>query len=326
MTWMKLALSLGLLIALLGLGYGIVISIAARKEHQAEQSYPPTGQILTIDGVPVHAKITGSGPDLVLLHGASGNIRDFEISLVPELAKYFRVILFDRPAHGWTENLPSFRHSTKGAPPREQAKLLIKAAKELGVQHPLVLGQSYGGTVALAWALEAPDFLRGLILVSAPSHPWSTALSPLYPINAGRVSGAVSVPLIAALANQNRAQPVIETIFAPQNPPSDYFQRMGVPLSLRRDSLRANARQVNTLLDRVTEMADDYNTIEVPTEILHGTADIIVPLKIHSEPLAQKLPNGHLTVLNGIGHMPHHSAKDQVIAAIQRANQRAELP
>ena len=54
-------------------------------------------------------------------------------------------------------------------------------------------------------------------------------------------------------------------------------------------------------------------------ELIHGTADTIVPLTIHSGPLSGLLPNVRLTVIDGAGHMPHHAHADTVIAAINRA-------
>ena len=50
-----------------------------------------------------------------------------------------------------------------------EPKLLQAAAAQLGADKPLVMGQSFGGAVALAWALDHPDHISGLILVSAHS-------------------------------------------------------------------------------------------------------------------------------------------------------------
>ena len=64
--------------------------------------YPPEGQILDVGGVPVHAVVRGTGPDVVLIHGASGNTRDFTFDLVDRLADTYRVIVMDRPGLGYT--------------------------------------------------------------------------------------------------------------------------------------------------------------------------------------------------------------------------------
>ena len=49
-----------------------------------------------------------------------------------------------------------------------------------------------------------------------------------------------------------------------------------------------------------------YPKMSVPTEIVHGTSDNIVPVKIHVKLLAKDLPNSNLIALAGISHMPQH--------------------
>ncbi len=90
-------------------------------------------------------------------------------------------------------------------------------------------------------------------------------------------------------------------------------------------TFRENARQVNTLRPQVVAMAARYDALTLPIEIVHGDADTTVPLDIHSGPLARRLANARLTVLPGVGHMPHHADPDAVVAAIDRAAERAGL-
>ena len=66
-------------------------------------------------------------------------------------------------------------------------------------------------------------------------------------------------------------------------------------------------------------------SLALPIELVHGDADTIVPLTIHSLPLSQRLPNAQLIVLPGVGHMPHHTHPEVVLAAIDRAAARAGL-
>lgn len=293
---------------------------ASFRENRAEDRFPPQGQFLTVNGTRVHYVTKGEGPDIVLIHGASGNLRDFTFSLVDRLADRYRVTAFDRPGLGYTERLDA-----NGTTIVHQAHLLADASDQLGLQKPMVLGQSYGGAVALAWAVERPESLSALILVAAASNPWSSDLSLFYKVTSSDLGSALVVPVLTAFVPTPIVDSAIEGVFAPQNEPEGYADHIGAPLTLRRETLRANAMQRANLLDEITALHTRYGDIAVPTEIIHGDADTTVGLSIHSIPLSRQIEGANLTVLEGIGHMPHHVAEPEVIAAIDRAAARAGL-
>ena len=291
---------------------------AGRREAQAIRDFPPLGQIIDVDGHPVHAVVMGEGPDLVLIHGASGNLRDMTFSLAPALATRYRVIAFDRPGLGHTPVLDP-------DPIAAQASLLQRAAAQLGADTPLVLGQSYGGAVALAWAVHHPDNIAGLIPLAAASNPWDSPLSRFYQITSSSWGSALVVPALTAWVSLDYVNTTLASIFTPDTVPEGYDTYVGVGLSLRRSALRANAQQRKSILSEIKALQPRYGEIQVPTEILHGTADDIVGLSIHSEKLVTQIDGAVLTRLDGIGHMPHHSAQVAVVDAIDRVAQRAGL-
>ncbi len=302
--------------------------LASKREQTAEQSHPPIGQFVDVDGTRVHAWVAGSGPDLVLIHGAGGNLRDFTFDLAEKLTDRYRVIAFDRPGLGYTERLPGFGglNNVEGESPLQQAALLQKAAAQLGVNRPIVLGHSFGGAVALAWGLNAPDDTAALVLLGSVSNPWPGELGRFYDVTGSALGGATAVPLITVLASQSRIEQSVTDVFTPQKPPKGYVDYIGAPLTLRRDSLRANGQQVVTLRPHIVKMSQRYaSELTMPVEIIHGDADTTVPLDIHSKPLSEQLSNGKLTVLPSIGHMPHHADPKTTIAAIDRAAARAGL-
>ncbi|MEM6323986.1 MAG: alpha/beta hydrolase [Pseudomonadota bacterium] len=322
MTWKKLALSGTLLsaLALAGCGAGLN-SVASRNETRAEQAYPPEGQFVTVEGTRLHVVVRGQGPDLVLIHGASGSARDFTFAMVDRLATRYRVFAFDRPGMGFSDRTSErfdAARNTGAESPAQQAVVMQAAAAQLGATRPIVLGHSYGGAVAMAWALERPENFSGLVIVSGATQVWESGLSPQYPVLASTLGGSTLVPILAATVSEDWARDAVDRIFSPQMAPSGYADFVGVGLALRRDTLRANARQVNTLRGHLIEMVPHYPSITQPVEILHGTADRIVGFDIHARPLAEQLPNARLTPLRGIGHMPQHVAADEVIAAIDR--------
>jgi pimeloyl-ACP methyl ester carboxylesterase len=327
---MKLAARILTILSLTALAgcAAIVDRRADQREAQAEAAFPPEGQFIDVGGRRVHAVVAGTGPDLVLIHGASGNTRDFTFSFVDQVSDRYRVIVFDRPGMGYTDRVDdSFAgaFNATAESPAQQAAMLQAAAAQIGVDRPIVLGHSYGGAVAMAWALNHPDNIAGLVAVAGATQPWPGSLGALYRLTASSLGGAAIPPLITAFAPPDRVQDVVASIFAPDTAPGGYGDAVGASLSVRRDSFRANARQVNGLRPHVVEMSALYPTLDLPVEIIHGDADTIVPLEIHSVPLARQVAGANLTVLEGVGHMPHHVAPQAVVAAIDRVAARAQL-
>jgi pimeloyl-ACP methyl ester carboxylesterase len=314
---MTLAVSLLGLLALMAALAVVTLLRAGAMERAVEAAYPPEGRFVTVDGMRLHAVVMGIGPDLVLIHGSAASARDFTFDLAPALAGRYRVIAVDRPGHGWSDAAPG------GGSIHVQARLIREAAAALGAGRPLVMGHSYGGAVALAWAVDAPDSIAGLITVSAPSHPWASDLSRFYKVTSNPLGRALVIPLITAYLPDRLIDEGLAQIFAPQPVPPGYARHFGPRLSLRRVALTENARQRARLKAEITAMAPAYPSLGLPVEQVHGTADATVDIGIHAERLNRDVPGAHLVALPGIGHAPHHVAMDAVIAAIDRAAARA---
>lgn len=302
--------------------------VAALRERATVQAYPREGQIVDVGGVEMHVIVQGEGPDLVLIHGASGSTRDFTFDFADRLSDRYRVFIVDRPGLGYsTSALPgeTSMFATKGASPTLQAQHISKAVKELGAENPIVVGHSYGGIVSLAWGLEDQENIAGLVLLGSVSNPWPGGLGWYYDVNGSFLGGAVVPPLLSAFAPQSAIDATMVSIFEPQDAPENYSNFVGPRLVLRRDSLRSNARQIMNLRPEVVKLSPRYGELTLPVEILHGDADTIVPLNIHSAVLVDQIEASNLVVLPGVGHMPHHTNPDDVIAAIDRIRQKAGL-
>lgn len=322
MTLMKLVYSLLIALAVAG-GFAVFVDLrATAREDAAEASHPPTGQFVTINGIRLQYEVAGTGPDVILIHGAFGNLRDMTFALRDRLAAHYRVVVFDRPGFGYSDALPQGDASLIG-----QVQILQAAAKEIGVSNPIVVGHSYGGAVAMNWALN-PGVMppAAIVLVSAPTLPWPGSLDPLYRVTGNAFGAALIVPLATAFITDNFLHKAVAGIFAPSAVPAGYEAHVGPALSIRRMSLLANGRQVNTLYDQVVAMARQYPTLTLPVELVHGDADTSVPLSVHALPLSKLLPNAALTVIHGAGHVLHQSHPDAVVAAVDRAARRAQLP
>jgi pimeloyl-ACP methyl ester carboxylesterase len=293
---------------------------AARNERAAEATYPAEGQLILLGNQTVHAVVLGDGPDLVLIHGASGNTRDMTFAFAKQMSETYRVIVFDRPGFGWSTPLPGDQGSIF-----DQARILQKAAAELGATKPIVLGHSYGGAVAMAWAVELPETLAALIPLGGATQVWPGGISTFYQITGTWLGGQTVVPFIAALASESIVTDAVAAIFAPQTPPDGYSAYVGGGLSLRRHTLRINAQERRRLKSEIGQMQPRYPQIKIPVEIVHGAVDDTVPVITHAEPLSKQIDGAVLTLLEDVGHMPQHADLDAIHAAIDRVAARAGL-
>lgn len=293
---------------------------ASARQTTFEAEFPPEGQFITVDGHPVHYVQLGAGPDLVLVHGASGSTRDFTFSLATKLADEFRVTMFDRPGLGYTPAL-----SAHGVTLDAQTDLLVDAAQQLGIDTPVVVGHSFGGAVLMDWAVRHPDSLSAAVSISGAAYPWPGVLDRFHSLLARPIIGKVIAYIACAWVPRSYVQSEVEGVFAPQHAPPGYQDYIGAELNLRPESLIANAQQRTDLRPELRALSAEYSKLALPVEIIHGTADTTVGLAIHSAALERDAQNAHLQRLEGVGHMPHHVDESAVIDAIKRAAQRAGL-
>jgi len=317
----------------IGLGAVLASLSASHRAQQAEAAHPPEGAFVAVTGGRVHYVQQGTGPHLILLHGAGGNLRDFTFDLMGRLTDRYTVTAFDRPGLGYTDRVPGVATgvaATAGDSPQQQAAMLREAALALGIENPIVAGHSFGGIVSYAWAVAglnnpSPVNAAAVVSIAGVTMPWPGDLDPYYRINGSTFGGLVTVPLIAALVPGSIVRDRIESTFAPQAAPFGYADYIGAGLTLRNASFRANIRQVNTLRPEVVKLSARYPELTLPIEIVHGTADTTVPIHIHADEVIKIVSSAHVTRLDGIGHMPHHTNPTDVTAAIDRAAARARL-
>jgi pimeloyl-ACP methyl ester carboxylesterase len=288
-----------------------------------ERRFAPIGNILDFPFGQVHVvDRPGARPDapcIVLVHGAAGNLRDLLYALCGPLAGRFRIIAIDRPGHGF-----STRRDPAWSDPRRQGEALDAVLTRLGVERAILVGQSWGGAFIAAFALRYPARVQGLVFVSPASHPWPGGIGWHIRIGALPAAGRVFAELLAMPIGLALIPRALRNIFGPNAAPPGYRARIGAALVLRPHSFVANCRDIADFYGHVTAMAAQYDRILAPAEIVTGDCDSIVAPAIHAYGLARDIPGARLTVLPGIGHMPHWSAPETVIQAIERVAERSE--
>jgi pimeloyl-ACP methyl ester carboxylesterase len=293
-----------------GLGLAASFFYVRAKTKQAEAENPPQGRFVTVDGVRLHYLEKGEGPTLVLLHGNGVLANDFEHSgLLDRAAEHYRVIAFDRPGFGYSE-----RPRSKVWTPQAQARLLRHALQELDVDSAIVLGHSWGTLVALSMALEAPDFVRGLVLLSGYYYP-SLRADVLTSTPAIPVVGDLMRYTVSPLVGRMMWRPIVKRAFAPQ-PVDARFRELPVWMMLRPKQLRASAAETAMMIPSAMALSKRYPELEVPAVIIAGTQDLIADFGHNSERLNERIPGSELQLQPGVGHMTHYAHPDQVLAAV----------
>ncbi|MEL6767073.1 MAG: alpha/beta hydrolase [Pseudomonadota bacterium] len=299
--------------ALLAAGCGVPYPV-----DEAEAAFPPIGEMVSAGDETVHlwrAGFDGAGAGrtpLVLIHGASGNLRDFTFSVAPKLAQERPVIAVDRPGFGY-----SSRPAEGGDDPRVQARIIREAVLGLGVERPIVLGHSYGAAVSMGWALEAPETLTGVIPVSGVTMPYTGAGAVMARLGVTDLLTWAYTEYLKSIAEDGGIERFLERVFRPQPVPPGYAQYVGAALALRETTLYANMEDLQNVNRVLLDVSDGYGALEMPFEIVHGTADFIEPGG-QAQPLHKVLPRARLTLLPNIGHMAHHASPELLAEAAIR--------
>jgi pimeloyl-ACP methyl ester carboxylesterase len=302
---------------------GVVLTVL--EAARIEAAHPAAGRFVDVRGGRLHVlELRPSSREeqlpIVLVHGASGNLNDLRLALGDRLAKNRRVILVDRPGHGWSDR-PG---GGADASPARQAALIVEAIDRLDVGRFVLLGHSLGGAVASAIALTWPDRLAGLVLLAPVTHPWEGGIDWYNTIMSTPVIGRLFAHTVAVPLSFLLLDDAVTTVFAPQPAPADYVRRAAIRLLLRPAQFVANAQDIAALKAFVTAHAPRYREMRVPTIILTGTDDGTVAPHVHARAFAAAVPHARLITLAGIGHMPHHASADRVVAAVEQLTARAQ--
>ena len=281
-----------------------------------QRAYPAQGRMIEVAGATLNVVDIGpreaAGPPVVLIHGASSNLEVMRRPLGDMLANNHRVILIDRPGHGW-----STRTRTVDSTPAIQAAMIDEALEKLGVIRAIFVVHSWSGALGARMALDHRQRVAGLVMLAPVAYPW--------PGGVGWYNKAVTIPVIGPLLAYTitlplglfLTEPGARGVFLPQIMPDGFVSDTATPLLLRPREFLANARDLVTLKAAVAEQAPRYADIKVPTVVISGEIDKTVSPNRHSRPFAAAVPNAKLVVLPDVGHMVQNAAPELVISEIE---------
>jgi len=112
-------------------------------------------------GLRLHYQRIGQGPDVVLIHGVTGNLAVWHLQIVSLLSDRFRILTYDLRGHGLSDAPPT------GYSADDMAQDLADLMDALEIERPLVVGHSYGADIALYLASREPERVREVIAIEA---------------------------------------------------------------------------------------------------------------------------------------------------------------
>jgi pimeloyl-ACP methyl ester carboxylesterase len=295
----------------------LMLALATQAGVMALQRlYPAQGEMIEVAGATLNVVDIGprdaAGPPIVLIHGASSNLETMRKPLGDMLAARHRVILIDRPGHGW-----STRAREEDSTPEIQDRMIEQALSKLGVGPVIVVVHSWAGALGARMALDYPNRIGGLVMLAPVAYPWPGGVGWYNKLVATPVIGPLLAYTITLPLGYVLVEPGARGVFLPQTMPENFVRDTATPLLLRPREFLANARDLVTLKEAVREQAPRYAEIKAPTVVISGDADKTVSTNIHSRPFAAAVAAAKLIVLPGVGHMVQNAAPELVMREIE---------
>jgi pimeloyl-ACP methyl ester carboxylesterase len=264
--------------------------------------------------VSLHVKVCGNGYPLVLMHGGPG--ADLHtLTSFRRLADQFTLVFYDHRCNGRSDGADvttmTWENLTADADALRQA---------MGFETWAVLGHSFGGYVAIEYALRYPQRLTHLVLLdTGGDHRWSRDHAAKLLEERGYSPETVDLArrFLRGQIGPREMFPSLMKLgdaYNPHTKPSQLPRLMidGLQTKLRPEAhIYAAAHLVDgwNVMDRLGE-------IKVPTLVMAGRDDFIYPPE-HQEELAAGIPDARLVLIDNAGHNPHDEQPKATIAAVR---------
>ncbi len=275
-----------------------------------EQLADEDSQFIEIQGVRIHYKQSGEGyTNLILLHGFASSTFSWREVLKP-LGKFGMVVAFDRPAFGLTErplNWNGKNPYSTGA----QVDFTIGLMDQLGMEKAILVGNSAGGTIAVLTALQHPERIEALVLVSPAIFIGSNP--PKWMRFFFNTPQARRIGILIVRSFKVREKDLATLAWHdPNKITPDIWEGYTLPTRVENWDRALWEFIVATDIPNIPKRLGE---ITMPVLVITGDDDRIVPTQ-QSIRLADELPNAQLVVIPNCGHLPQEECPKEFLDAI----------
>lgn len=312
--WKKISL-LFIIFACLTVGVGpFAVPVPELDGLVSEQEFVEAdSKFIEIDGVRIHYKEAGAGETtFILLHPFGGSTFSWR-EVMDDFAVRGRVIAYDRPAFGLTERPMPEDWEANPYGMKANVEILRGLLDSFGIEKAVLVGNSAGGGVAVAFALEYPNRVEDLILVDpgvgggyGPQFP-SWAL-PLMWLPQARHLG----PLIVR-DYQETLPRTIEREWYDQTRLTDAIKQEYLNILKIKNWDRAFYEL--TFAPAYPELRPLLPQLRVPALIVAGQEDRLIR-SWYFEAIATEIPQAQLTLLPACGHVPQEECPEPFMDAV----------
>lgn len=283
------------------------VSIAAGQDKQCEQR---TEYFVNIENTRMRYVEAGAGPVVVLIHGNAGSVEDFDFESLGLLCRDHRVIAVDRPGHG-----KSTRPSDADAKLQLQTRLLHETLLHLGVTHAVLVGHSWGGSLALAYAVEYPKELSAIVLLAPAAYADGGPDQFMRAVLKTPIIGDVSLTVGRVIFGKHQLKKELQKAFYPSPVPEEYL-RQASSSWLRHKQLRAILEDEYSLDKDLKQVSRHYSEISIPVVIVTGDHDKVVSAKQNAYKLKTLIAHSQLIELKKTGHQVPQTHPESILKAV----------
>lgn len=287
----------------------LVSCVSPEKKRTTWQDY--LGGAIAPDPLELHYETYGQGNPIIFLHGLGGSLYTWR-HLIGPLAPHNRLILFDLKGSGKSPKPYDDKYSMF-----DQGDLIYRFILQNDLHKVTLVGHSFGGGVALLLAVKLtqrdPSRLSRLILIDTVSYPQK--LPGVIRMLRMPVLGWLGLHLIP---DKTKVRNMMETLYYDDSKINwgdveAYAALLASPGA--KHAFQQTARQI--IPDHINEIIAMYPQIEVPTLIIWGREDKIIPLE-NGVRLHQAMRNSQLIVIERCGHDPPEEKAEAVIEIMEK--------